>query len=464
MRAAAVAALLLASGAALSQQIPRYPPNPTGPPAFEADNPEGLVFAGVRTDGRHAWKRPVHWRSSTAMPAPSSPRVPRASAAEQQAMARTLDALVAVFKATPTGSRGEGFWVNDARQVGFVDAVRVPPGAPLDRWPLEFATGLFPFYHEDSLQAGTWRLSVRGETESIYFGFNRLPGAMRQQPIAQEPAAGPDRVPNGLYLRPRVTDTFFGLPVYERDRLVIARAGRDPWAPVALGRALRAALPLYEKDRETAERRLATLRQENDKLQSPAWEQAQRDEFEKNNGALRQTRPSNYAVRFANMERYIGVMRADAAAKANPQRDAAGAWYWNPVDAHAAAVRQAAALSATEAAAPACWVEARDQAGADGVKPSEGRYAIRGDLAAVGSTPGCRELVEDNPGYFDLGLPRTAPQIMSFDFGRCFLGLRDGLLVIPTPGRWDAPPQGCHQHRTMWNEADWKAIAALIAP
>jgi hypothetical protein len=454
----------LAAACAWSQQIPRYPPNPTGPPEFAADNPEGLVFAGVRTDGRHAWKRKVHWRSSTGTPAPSSPLVPRASAAELQAMARTLDALVAVFKATPTGSQGEGFWVNDARQVGFVDLHRAPPGAPPARWPMEFESGLFPFYHEDSLQGGQWRLSVRGETESTYFSFNRLPGGLRQGPIAQEPASGPDRVPVELFLRPRVTDTFFGLPVYERDLLVIARAGRDPWAPVALGRALRATLPLFQQDRETAERRLASLRAENDKVQAPAWEQAQRDEFEKNNGALRQTRPSNYAVRFANMERYIGVVRAEAAAKANPQRDATGAWYWNAIDAHEAATRQAAALTPAQAAAPACWVEAPNQPAANGMKPSEGRYAMKGELVAVGSVPGCRELVETNPAYFDLNLPRTAPQIMSFGFGRCNLGLRDGLLIVPTPSRWDAPPQGCHRHRTMWNEADWKAIAALVVP
>ena len=464
MPRAGAAALLLATGAALSQQIPRYPPNPTGPPAFEADNPEGLIFAGRRTDGRHAWKRKVHWRSSTDTPAPSSPLVPRASAAELQAMTRTLDALVGVFKATPSGSKGEGFWVNDSRRVGFVNLHTTPPGAPPGRWPMQFASGLFPFYHEDDLRGGTWRLSIKSETEATFFSFNQMPGAVGQTPIAQEPATGPDRLPVELFLRPRVTDSFFGLPIYERNLLLIARPGRDPWAAVTLGRALRATLPLFEKDRENAEQRLARLREENDKLQSPAWEQAQRDEFEKNNGALRETRPSNYAVRLANMERYIGVTRAEAAAKANPQRDAAGAWYWNPVDAHAAARRQAAELTPAQAAAPACFVEAPSQPGADGIKPSEGRYAMRGDLVAVGSAADCRELVVTNPSYFDLNLPRTAPQIMTLDVGRCHLGLRDGLFIVPTPGRWDSPPHGCHRHRTMWNEADWKAIAALIAP
>lgn len=107
-----------------------------------------------------------------------------------------------------------------------------------------------------------------------------------------------------LYLKPRVSETWAGLPVYERDLLVVIRAGRDPWAPVSVGRALAATMAEYEKDRRTAEDRLASLRETNDEVQSPAWEQQMRDTFEKNNGALRTTRPSNYAARQASIENY----------------------------------------------------------------------------------------------------------------------------------------------------------------
>ena len=37
-----------------------------------------------------------------------------------------------------------------------------------------------------------------------------------------------------FYLRPRVTATWAGLPVFEGESIVVARAGRDPWAPVPL--------------------------------------------------------------------------------------------------------------------------------------------------------------------------------------------------------------------------------------
>lgn len=455
-RRAAGAVLLLAAATAVAQPWPRYPPNPTAPPVFEADNPEGLIMAGVRTEVRHAWKRPVHWRSSTQLFPAIDARVTRPGAAEQQAIARTLDALVAVLRATPTGSKGEGFWVNDSRSVGFVDVIRLPPGAPLARWPLEYESRLFPFYHEDLLQGGTWRTSIRGETESIGFAFNRHPRAMRQPVIAKEPAPAPDREPVELHLRPRITDTFAGMPVYERDLVVVARPGRDPWAPVALGRALRALMPALQQDRDNAEQRLAQLREKNAQLQAPAWEEAERERFEKTNGSLRESRPTNYAARLASLEHYLRVTRADAAAKADPQRDAAGAWYWNPVDAHEAARRQLAALGPAQAAQPACWVAVAEAPGADG------RYAARGDLVPVGSTPGCREVVEANPAYFDTTLPRTAPQLLTFDLGRCLTRIDGGRLVIPPVTRFDTPPQGCHRHRTMWNEADWPAIVALV--
>jgi hypothetical protein len=108
-------------------QHPRYAERPTAPPVFGPDNPEGLIFAGVRTEVRHAWKRPVMWRQTIHLPPPSNPSVPRMNASEQAEIVRTLDALVAVLKATPTGSRGEGFWVNDSRTLGFVDWLLTPP-------------------------------------------------------------------------------------------------------------------------------------------------------------------------------------------------------------------------------------------------------------------------------------------------------------------------------------------------
>jgi hypothetical protein len=462
MRRILAAACLLAAGAALAQQIPRYPDRPTAPPVFAADNPEGLVFAGVRTDGRHAWLRPVHWRQVVQSVPPSHPSVPRMNTTEQQAMVQTMDALVAVLKATPTGSRGQGFWVNDSRSVGFVDWHLTPPGAAVARWPLQFTSRHFPFFHEDSLRNGQWQQSVRGETESIGFDFNRLPAAVRVPPLAKEPAQG-ERNPVELFVRPRVTATFAGLPVYEDDLLVVARKGRDPWAPVSMARALAATLPLFQQDRETAERRLADLKRKNDEVQAATWEQQQRADFEKNNGALRETRPSNYAARQNSLEHYIRTIRQQSAAAANPQRDAAGSWYWNPLDAHDAALKLRQELSPAQAAQPACFAEASNAQRPQGGRDIDGRYQIRGSVVPAGSVPGCREVVESNPAYFDTSLPRSAPQILTVGVGRC-TPMTDGRIEQPEPRRFDAPPQGCFRHRAIWAEADWRAIAAMVVP
>jgi hypothetical protein len=432
---------------------------PTGPPTFPSGDSEGLQLAGPSGQVRYAWKRKVFWKIESEAPGLRSARVPVHTAAERQAMTRTLDALTGEFKATPTGSRGEGFWVLDDRQLDYVDVTLVPSAIPLAKHPLQFSATLFPFYHEDVLRKGTWALSRKGETESISFSFNALPKA-RADIIATEPAVG-DRSPVELYLRPRLVARFQDFPIYD-GTLWITRAGRDPWAPVTMDRVLQAAIPLYEKDRQEADRRLADLKKKHDEVQTPAWEQQMRDTFEKNNGSLRTSRPSNYQARLASLENEIRVTRENAAKAANPQRnDRNGAWYWNPVDAYETARARLAALSPAEAARPACFVSASDNPRPDGGRDNDGRYAVKGAIVPAGSTPGCREIVETNRTYFDLTLPRTVPQVLAFNFGRC-ADVVDGTIALQPATRFDHPPQGCYQHQRMWNEADWSKIAALV--
>ncbi len=315
---------------------------------------------------------------------------------------------------------------------------------------LTYSSGLFPFRHEDIETNGKWRLSVRGETESVYFDFNRMPGAIgREGELLAEPRPG-DRPPESFYLRPRVTATWAGLPVFEGESIVVARAGRDPWAPVPLARALKAAMGKLEKDRQTAESRLAGYKAKLEEVTAPAWEQQKRDAFEKTNGELRTSRPSNYGAR--------QVLRQQAQSDAAPQHAAVGAWYWNAIEAHADASRRLAALSPAEAAAPACYVALTSP------QEKDGRYSLGGTIVPADTAPGCREIVRTNWEYFDLSLPRTAPQILFIrDFGRCAKVAGDRLDSAPI-NRWDSPPQGCVQHAQMWREADWAAIAALVRP
>lgn len=150
------------------------------------------------------------------------------------------------------------------------------------------------------------------------------------------------------------------------------------------------------------------------------------------------------------------VLRQQAQADANPAKDAKGAWYWNAVDAHVNAVRQLAELPPAEAAASACFVEL------PAAERSNGRYTMAGSIIPDAAAPGCRQIVRTNWDYFDLSLPRTAPQVLFLrEFGRCVSVGNDQLVSTPV-SRWDVLPQGCVQHAQMWREVDWTKIAALV--
>lgn len=427
---------------------------PTRPPTFAADDAEGLVVS-PNPRVRHAWKRKVFWSISVQPGRGTFRLIPPQTAAERAQMTATLDALAAMLKATPTGTSGEGFWVKDSRTLDYFDPFVLPERTPLAKYPLTFGAGYYPFRHEDIETNGKWRLSVAGETEAAYFEFNRLPESVGATVILSEPRAG-DRPAEPFYLRPRVTATWHGIPVYEQTFAVVTRAGRDPWAPVPVARALKAALSALEKDRKTAEDRLEGHKNRLAEVMSPAWEQQKREAFEKQNGELRTTRASNYAARLRALEHEIAVTRQDAQANASPQRDAKGRWYWSAVEAHEGALRTLAGLSPEAGSEPACFVE---------LPPAErhGQYMLPGTIIPESQSPGCRQIVRTNWDYFDLALPRTAPQLLYIrDFGRCVRVNGDQLASRPVD-RWDAPPQGCVQHAQMWREVDWDRIVALVA-
>lgn len=427
------------------------------PPVFDPNDSEGILVS-PNPQIRTAWKRKVHWKISNNESRGAFGRIPPQTAAERQQMTANLNLLAALFKATPNGSNGIGFWVNESRTLDYFNPFALPANTPVAPFPLEYSTGLFPFYHEDIFDNGKWRLSVNGETQSVYYYFNQLPEKLDQPVIASEIRGG-DLTPIEFYLRPQITGRVAGLPLYDGSLLAVLRADRDPWSPAPLGRVLKAALPSYEKDRKSAEERLANLKKKNEEVQAPAWEQQMRDRFEKTNGSLRTSRPSNYQARLRSLEHEITYTRERAAEEANPQRgNAKGAWYWNPVDACDLAIRRLGSLPAEEAAKPACYLEAKN------AQERDGRYAIAGSILTAGVSSDCRDIVLTNWSYFDLKLPRTTPQILTVKFfGRC--AKLDGEKLVSEPQtRFDHPPQGCVQHAQMWRELDWSKFAALVQP
>lgn len=427
-----------------------------GPPTFAPGDTEGLVVS-PNPRIRHAWKRKVFWKLSPQTYTGTLGRIPRQTPAESQQLTATLNALVALLKATPTGSNGEGFWVKDSRTLGYSEHRDLPANVSPATAPLVFETGIYPFYHEDVFDKGKWELSLAGETASVYYYFNQLPGALGRDVIAEEDR-GPNLNPVRFYLRPELTGRLGAFPIYANRELVIARPGREIWAPAPLGQVLKAALPKLVQQRKTAEDRLASYKKKAEEIQSPAWEKDFRDRFEKSYGALKTTKPSSYQTRFASMERELAYTREKAAAEANPQRNAAGNWYWNPIDSFAEAEKLLPSLTPAQAAQPACFLEYKTPAEKDG------RYQLAGSIQPLGTNPACREIVQTNWQYFDPKLPRTAVQILTIrDFGRC--ATIQGNQIVSAPiTRWDAPPQGCAPHAQMWRELDWSKLAALLAP
>lgn len=424
-------------------------------PPYDPNDPEGIVVYPNKT-GRYAWKRKGTWTLFGPLNNPTgrTQGVPPVTAADTQRMNSTLDALSALLRATPEGANPVGWFMRENRTYGYVTQHETPAGFEAARLPVIFSAGFFPFYIADTLKNGVFVPDKAGETESVNFYFNRLPGKHKQRTVAQEPSA--NAAPVEFYTRPDTKTTYAGFPVVDGEDLMIVRGGREPWAPVPYGRALKAAMREYEKDRVTAEQRLAGLKKKEAETLMPEYEQAMRDHLEKYSGQFKTSDPKKWKGRVEGMERELAYNRERAKKEANPQKDKDGNWYWNPIDAHSDAAARLAAMTPEEAAKPACFLEATGE---------QGRYAIPGKILPLGADPKCREIVTDNFAYFDPKLPRTAPQILLVrSLGRC-AKVVDGKLVGPRPDlRSLAPPQGCYRHVPMWEALDWQKVAALLAP
>ncbi|MBL8175481.1 MAG: hypothetical protein JNK48_12475 [Bryobacterales bacterium] len=436
---------ILAFVMALAAQTPPYDPN----------DPEGIQIWPNKM-GRYPWKRPGVFKvQKLYAPTGNAWRAPALTTAELQQMTATLDKLSALIKATPTASSGLiGYWIKESRTFYYPAAPDLPAGTPLATSPFFYSSGFYAFVLEDVLTNGRFVPQWGGETTPAYFEFNRLPGHLRQPVPLKEPAPG-DALETEFYTRPQQTGQYAGFPVYDGTKLVIARSGRDLWTSVSYGRALKAALPLLAKDAATAESRLASLKKQNEDVQSPAYEQKMREHLEKYSGSFKSSNPTKWQGRVAGMERELKYNREQAALKANPQRDKDGDWYWNPIDARAEAAKRLAALQPQDAARPACYLLAAAK---------NGRYALPGDVLPLGSNPQCRELVTTNFQYFDARLPRSVPQILVLpDLDRC-ADVVNGKLINKDRPRPDRPPQGCLKNVPIWEELDWKAAAALVVP
>lgn len=404
--------------------------------------------------GRHPLRRKGIWQvQRLSNPTGNLSRVPVITPAELQGVSNTLEKLSAIFKATPEASILEGYWMRESRTFDYPNKAAQGPQFLAARLPFPFMTGFFPFYLEDVLVNGKYVPQWGGETAAIYFWFNRLPGSMGRRIVLTE------KLPNEhdveVYLRPRVTGTYQGHPLIEGQDLLFARPGRDPWVAIPYARALKLAIPQFEKDADGAEKRLANLKQKLEEVQAPAYEAQMRAHLEKYSGEFRTSNPEKWKGRLAGMERELQYNREKAARDANPGKDKVGRWYWNPIESLAEARKQVAELTPADAAVPSCFLAA--PAG-----QADGRYAITGTIERLGANPSCEALVTDNHAYFDPKLPRSEAQILFVrSIGRCGKVV-DGQLIAAEKPRSDRASQGCARHPLYWEQMDWGQVASLV--
>jgi len=236
------------------------------------------------------------------------------------------------------------------------------------------------------------------------------------------------------------------------DTLFIARPGRDLFRQITVERALKAALALSAKNRESAERQVASTRQYGSQFNGNEYEQKELAAFEKAFGYLRATDLKDYEERKRQWMAPVLRQRKETEARsAAPSRgDGHSQQYFDAVDTFAATQRRLAALSPEEASAPACYV-ASSTPGRSFVAPGQIR---RGNGGA-----GCVPLVETNPAYYDRTLPRSAAQLITLTSVTRCAEFRGGRVVSTSRNTYAG---GCLVHAQMWQELNWQRLAELL--
>lgn len=415
------------------------------------EGPDGIVYRDGYNNTRFATLRKGRWDAwkFAGYPGNGGQRV-TLTPAEAAQVEGYLKKIAALVESTPYAQAQTGWYA--IRSIGWVNTRFPTPEFPLERLPIKSHYHLYPFHLTDKRTTVNgvvqWVPDWSHETTSIEYSVNSaVPGPPASSILIE---SNDDGSTTRFYLEPQPETYFHGFPVYD-GTLVIARKGRALFRPVSVERALARFLPLYQKDRQSAEDRLKGLKEKLAETDSPAFAKEALDEFEKEYGHYRTTRPNDYEFRLKVRNEWINRQRAEARAAANPPESGPeGAWYWGPVRALAEIerLRQSGSLQK-----PACF---------EGSPDSDALYSAKGLIRVHGSSPTCKAIMEPNPNYFDPALPRTAPQLLQlWQVSRCLDISRNPATLLPQS---DDIPHGCKVHWRIWEELDWKALEAILAP
>jgi hypothetical protein len=397
-----------------------------------------VLAQGQGVETRYLSDKPGFWQPQHYMSEQSHGA--GATAPELQQINANLQAIQAVLMATPTGTNPVGFyffpapmWVSSRSRTK----------------PILQGLGIFPLAFFEIRKQGVWTLDMHGETSSVEYSLNNLSEIERVSSKVFE-ETGPNGTEHPIYTLPTPVHTLGGFPVYG-DTLFIARPGRELYVPVTVEHALKAAMPVYAKNRDAAEHEVADRKQRSHDFNGDEYEQKELAGFEKQFGYLQATDSKDYEERKRQWMAPVLRQRHEQEALANsPVRgNKDSEWYFNAMDEYANAEKRLASLSPEEAASPACF-QALDL---------RLPYTMRGEIRRISGNPACLPLVETNPNYYDRTLPRTAPQLMTVtSITRC-VDLGRATLV---PTAVDIEGGGCPVHAKMWQEMNWQKLADIL--
>jgi hypothetical protein len=384
----------------------------------------------VRSETQYLVDAPGTWKAWKPFSAISSVRIERgATPAEVKAFEATLLDLNAILRRAPGVATPHGYSVETwGSLLGLGPAVSGRPAGkslPL-AGSLDF--GAFPIFEYD--RNGKTIREDSGEAPLMIFEVN-------------EPWIGSSRKPEewgavdtDAFLQPRLNGELAGLPRYG-DMLIIAKSPEKLWLPVTLSAAI---------DLVTANRRveLASFQQSLDKFKArlaiirDPVRQAQRMK-EAKEASVRMPNPEEF---IASIAESIRIEEASVLEEISPkggtgkglvetQRvlDGMAAWL--------------AELSATDRAAPACYV----------TEAKELRAKFR-----PGFSEGCVAIVKPNYQYFNPALPRSAPQVLSISpVAEC----------LDSSSKYNEEsdsksPAGCSANRRLIETMDKDAIRAWL--
>lgn len=400
-----------------------------------------LLALGQGVDTRYLPDKPGFWQPQRYMA--EQDHGAGATAVELQQINSNLKAIQAVLMATPTGTNPVGFYITPAPM--WVSHGRTQP--------ILQGLHIYPLAFFEIRKQGVWTLDMHGETSGAGYSLNNLSEIERVSTKVFE-EAGPHGAPHPIYTLPVPVHSLGGFPVYG-DTLFITRPGRELFVPVSVEHALKAAMPVYARNRDAADRELVDRKQRNQDFkanEADEYEQKELAKFEKQWGYLRATDAKDYEEHKRQWMAPVLRERVEHEAAAAPpvRGNKDSEWYFNAMDEYANAQKRLASLSPEEAASPACF------------EPVDVRlpYAMRGEIRKITRNPACLPLVQTNPDYYDRTLPRTAPQLLTItSITRC-VDL-DRPKVVPTA--IDIEGGGCPVHAKMWQEMNWQKLADILA-